>query len=219
MSSHLVSLLVCFVGDQVYTKMPTQLSTAVSDGVIVVVTLQVAAGLLSQCPLAAMAFLLMSTAASLGVVRYAQNHPSKTLVGYHQYMSWLGGVVSTNILAAAFYRQEGVSWAGNLHLICGLCVPLIDTRLPESVRDILTTIASGLPIVSILFLCMWEFNPYGIIGAVLYAGSSWIYLDKNKPYIWKMKRIDIFHYGVVLGNVAFMKGLSKTEMPIYYKRN
>ena len=199
--------------------MPAHLSTAASDGVIVVVTLQVAASLLSHCPLAAMSFLLMSTAASLGVVRYAQNHPSKTLVGYHQYLSWLVGVVSTNTLAAAFYRQEGVAWAGNLHLLCGLFLPLIDTRLTESMKDILTTIASSLPIVSILFLCVWEFNPYGIIGAVLYACSSWIYLDKSKPYIWKMKRVDMFHYGVVLGNVAFMKGLSKTEMPIYYKRN
>lgn len=200
-------------------KIPVHLSTAVSDGILVVVTLQVAAGLLSHCPLAAMAFLLMSTAASLGVVRFAQNEPGKTLVGYHQYMSWLAGIVSTNTLAAAFYRQEGVTWAGNLHLICGLLLPLIHTRFTESIQDIVTIAASSLPIVSILSLCVCEFNPYGIIGAVLYACSSWIYLNKRQLYIWKMKRVDIFHYGVILGNVAFMKGLSKIQMPIYYKRN
>ena len=199
--------------------MPAQLSTACSDGVLVVVTLQVAAGLLSQCPLAAMAFLLMATAASLGVFRFAQNEPSKTLIDYHQYLSWLAGVVSTNALAAAFYRQEGVVWAGNLHITCALCLPLIHTHLSDFLQDTATTVASSLPIVSILFFCVWEFNPYGIIGAVLYACSSWIYLNKCQPYIWKMKRVDIFHYILVLGNVAFMKGLSKAQAPIYFKRN
>ena len=199
--------------------MAAQRSTAFSDGVLAIVTLQLVAGLLPQCPLAAMAFLLMCTAASLGVFRFAQNNPHKSLIRGHQYLSWLAGVVSTNALAAAFYRQEGITWAGNMHIACGLCLPLVHDRLTKSVQDVATTIASSLPIMSIFSLCVWEFNPYGIIGAVLYACSSWIYRNKSQPYIWKMRREDVFHYMLVLGNIAFMKGLSKTETPIYFKRN
>ena len=199
--------------------MVVQRSTAFSDGVLAIVTLQLVAGLLPQCPLAAMAFLLMCTAALLGVFRFAQNEPPKSLIRGHQYLSWLAGVVSTNALAAAFYRQEGITWAGNMHIVCGLSLPLLHDRLTKSLQDVATTIASSLPIVSIFSLCAWEFNPYGIIGAVLYACSSWIYLNKSQPYIWKMRRVDIFHYMLVLGNIAFTKGLSKTETPIYFKRN
>ena len=192
-----------------------QLSTSVSDGVLVLSAIHACWRLLGSSLCGVIGFFLVGSAAACGVYRFALKSPSKDAVKVHKYMSWFASVVGMSYLAAAYYRQHDISVFANVHVALAFAMVLLRRYLTEKARGIATEVISGFAVVSLLVFSIFQFNPYGIIGAALYVISGLIIGTEGQLY--GIQRVDIFHYLLAVGTISLMLGLLRMASPVYYR--
>ncbi len=192
-----------------------QLSTSLSDGFLALSALHACSRLIYKSVCGALGFALVGAAAVCGIFRFGIKSPSSRLVSQHKYMSWIASVLGMSLLAAAYYRQENMAIFANGHVALALALVILQRYLAESVCSMATEIVSGLAVISMFILNIFQFNAYGFIGAGLYIFSGLVV--KTEGEIYCIPRVDIFHYLLVIANISLMLGLSETSAPIYYK--
>lgn len=195
--------------------MARQISTSVSDGVLAVVTLQVAWQVTTYSLTAALGFLIIGAAASCGTMRFAHSQPSTALVEKHTYLSWLGQVAGLPCIAVATHRLNGVGWVANVHMATALAVVFLHSRvLSDKALHITTEIVGTGAVLSVLLLNVLTTNMFGILGTLMYAFSGLV-IKTTGNWIG-IPRVDLFHYALAVANVALMMGLQPRREPIYY---
>lgn len=192
-----------------------QLSTSLSDGFLALSALHACTRLIYKSVCGVLGFSLVGAAAGFGVFRFGIKSPSPGLVSQHKYMSWIASVLGMSFLAAAYYRQENMPVFANGHLALALALVILQRYLTESVCSLATEVVSGLAVLSMFVLNIFQFNAYGFIGAGLYIFSGLVV--KTEGEIYCIPRVDIFHYFLVVANISLMLGLIETAAPIYYK--
>ncbi|XP_077982493.1 transmembrane protein 276-like [Glandiceps talaboti] len=191
-----------------------QLSVAISDFALAVTSLNAAFVILSVTKLGSFGFLLIGTAASCGVVRFASSSPPQHLIGLHAMFSWLAGTVGLSCIASALYRSHGQYMVSSAHLAASLALTAVTRILAPEVQDVASQAVSGAAVISILMFSLFKFNPYGLVGASMYVLSG---IVGTKGLLLGIKCVDWFHYILAFANVALMKALQKYEPLVFYR--
>lgn len=197
------------------TAMAQQLSTSISDGVLALSAFHACWRLLGSSLCGVIGFFLVGSAAACGTYRFAQKSPSKDSIEVHKYLAWFATVVGMSYLAAAYYRHEDVSVFANVHVALAFALVLLKRYLTEKACGLASEGTSGFALVSVLVFSVFQFNPYGIIGAALYIISGLVV--KTEGVLYGIPRVDIFHYLLAVANISLMLGLSRVATPVYYR--
>jgi len=195
--------------------MVAQISTAVSDAVLALVSLHTAQAVFETSLPAFTGFLLVGVAASAGVLRFRSPSPGRFLLNTHEFLSWTATVLGISCLAAAYHRVYLNVITANIHLALALAMCLLRGSLEERPLSICTEAVSSGAIVSILILSAFYNNPYAIIGSVAYALAG--LLIGVKGHIYSVLRVDVFHYILAVANVSLMIGLMRPQSLVYYR--
>ena len=195
--------------------MPSQLSTAVSDAVLALSAFHAASQVCYDSFYGMFGFILVGAAASAGVYRFGAPNPGINAINGHQYLSWLASTLGMSYIAAAYHRQYGVYFLANIHIAVAVALILLKQMLSDKILSAVTEVVSSSAVVVTLLMCVIQFNPYGLIGAGVYAAAG--LMVGTDGYLFKIPRVDLFHYALVIGNIALMMGLSNREVPLFYK--
>lgn len=195
--------------------MAREVSTAISDAVVVLSAINSAWNLKTSEPYAALGFLIIAAAASLGVLRFSQHNPVDSLIGWHKYMAWVSACLGLPLISLSYLRLAGYIWFANGHLAASAAVLLLQRFLSSEVTKPCGDILGGAAVVSILVCNIMNFNAHGLIGAVTYMVASLVVGTEGT--MRGLKRVDIFHYLLAVGNIAMMMGLNRTSDPVFYK--
>ena len=195
--------------------MSRQLSTAISDGFLAIISLHASLQVLGISLSGFVAFVIIGIAATFGTVRFTFANPSKDLIAYHQYMAWLGSVIGTPYLAAAFHKLENSVFISNIHLASGFALLVLQSFLSKKVKDISTEVVSSAAVLSLIGICLFSLNMTGAIGGACYVIAGLAIGTSGKLH--GIPRVDLFHYVLVIANIALMMGLQRDPQPVYYK--
>lgn len=102
-----------------------------------------------------------------------------------------------------------------MHIAAALALILLQGQLPEDSLSKATEAVSSAAILSTLLLAALMFNPYGIIGSVLYVVAGIVVGTKGALY--GVPCVDIFHYVLAIANIALMMGLARPQTLVYYR--
>ena len=193
------------------------MSTAISDFILAISAFHACYCLFDFNKYATAGFFIIGVAATLGVRKFSQHWPSMRIVNYHLKASWWATVFGTSAIAAGFHRLNYTHQFANIHMAVGLAVILLEGFFSYKTKDQVTTLVTVASLVSIIGICLTVFNPHGLIGAALYIlAGQFIGVTGT----WNgFARVDLFHYALALGNVAFMMALGGPQVPIYYRYN
>jgi hypothetical protein len=108
------------------------------------------------------------------------------------------------LIAASFSIKYRSDYGSQLHIISSIAGIMLSILLPKF-KDAYTHFASTLAILSILFQSFRADNVVAMAGAILYAVASTII--GTAGYLIGYLRIDIFHYFLVVANIAFVRAL------------
>lgn len=188
-------------------------STALSDAVLALSAFYTSMSVYRISTFAAVGFLLMASAASLGVLRFSQAYPSDSLVGRHKYMSKLTASFGLPMIAVAFLRQPLLTCvvltvAVSFFVFQQNLSPAVAAQVGEAIG------ASAMLIIIVQgFLCS---NMCSIFGVGVFAFAALVI--KTEGYFNSIPRVDLFHYALVLANVLLKEGLQFAQLPdVYYK--
>lgn len=185
-----------------------QLTTSVSDGLLMFVSLTAAFQMLtSQHFIATIGFTLIGCAACLGTARFSQKNASTRLVEYHSYMSWLAHCLGLSCISVSF------------HLITGYCI-LSTALVTVGIRQMssfersikIGEIVGSLAVVMILLRGIWTHNGFAIIGSMLIVIAGLI-VGTSGQLFNSIYRVDIFHVLLTIANVALMKAIVSHDLP------
>lgn len=194
--------------------MAPQYSTSLSDGVLVISALYTAVSVFSISSFASIGFLLMATAASIGVVRFSLDQPSNGLVTWHKFMSQLTASLGLPMIAVAYLRHWKPSVA-YLILIISLGFFAMQRYLSQKLVVQVGTVISAISMVTLLIQGFANYNVFAIFGVLLFAFA--VVVVKTEGYIYSILRVDIFHYVLVLANFVLLKGLQVYILPnVFY---
>ena len=195
--------------------MVAEISTAFSDAVLALSAFHSSYHLLAESYCGFVGFLLVGFAASAGAIRFGSRYPSRDLIGAHMYLSWLASVLGTSLLAAAYHRQATLYQVANAHLAAALTLTLLSSLFSDKIHHMISEGVSSSAVLSLLILSIFNFSPFGVIGAVVYIVAGLVIGTRGS---WLgLPRVDWFHYALLIGNVALMLGIKYKDGPIYYR--
>lgn len=194
--------------------MGRQYSTALSDLVLAYSALHAACSVISTNLYAFTGFMLICTAASLGVFRFASSKPSSQLLTWHKYMSWLSSVLGVSLIAIAYFRQFNLPTPANALASLAITLCILKPHLSEKVLSTASEIVSAIAILTIVLLNIFQLNALAVIGAGMYVVSGLVIGTEGE---WHgIAKVDLFHYALVVGNIGLMMGLNVDPIPVYY---
>lgn len=190
-------------------------STALSDAVLALSAFYTSLKVYRISSFATVGFLLMASAASLGVLRFSEAYPSDSLVSRHKYMSQLTASFGLPMIAVAFLRQ----WQPLLSYVV-LTVAVSFFVFQQSLSQAMVTqLGEAISASAMLMIVLQGFvcsNMYSIFGVGVFAFAALVI--KTEGYFDSIPRVDLFHYALVLANVLLKEGLQVAQLPdIYYK--
>lgn len=188
----------------------TELSIALSDFALSLSSFYGAGFVVQRNIHAALGFLLVGVAAGLGTIRFLNITPIRRrneVISVHSKLSWLATILGIPLIAAAFCIKYRKFNASQLHVISAMAGITFSILLPK-IKDACTMLPSSLAIFSILLHCIDSGNMLGVAGAALYAISST--LVGTSGHIFGIQRVNVFHYCLVIGNIAFYNALCVT---------
>ena len=112
--------------------------------------------------------------------------------------------IGVPLIAASFSIKYRSNYGFELHLITGIGGMLLSIFLPK-IKDACTSFASILAVLSILFQSFNADNVLAMSGAILYALASTVI--GTSGHLIGYLRIDIFHYFLVVANIALVRAL------------
>ena len=202
----------CLTGD---VRMDSQISTAISDGLLALTTLHAVYKVFIFSYMASLGFLIIAVAACLGTVYFTQQTPSNKLISWHKYITWLASVAGLPFVSCGYCHLGNGTILSNALLAGCLAVLLLQKQLAPEVKAMCGDIMGAFGLVVIAIVSMAGGNSYGIIGVVLYVACR--AAMKLNLQLTGIKTVDLFHFALMFGNIALMFGLTKEEKPIFYR--
>ncbi|XP_033103849.1 uncharacterized protein LOC117106574 [Anneissia japonica] len=183
--------------------MASEISVAISDGVLTLSALGPAVLLGPSNKYASAGFLLVATAAFLGVFRFGQSQAGHNLIYYHKLFTWLSTILGMNLLASGFYYANNHSTIASIHLVLAVVFTLGSLRTLNVIDEQRAeTVASTTAVLSFLFGSLLLRNPFGVLGMLLYAVSGAV---GTTGELMQVKRVNWFHYIFAFGTLTLLK--------------
>jgi hypothetical protein len=195
--------------------MVQQISTSISDAVLALVAMRACLGLLSINLFAALGFGMIASAATFGVIRFAQSTPSWNVLSWHKYLSWLSAASGVPFIAAGYFRQESISNISNLFLAAGVAFAVLRRYASDKLVQDGANVLAGAGMGAMLLDGICRLHMYTSVGAVFFIAAATAV--GTEGYLHGMKRVDIFHYLLALSVVAFTIGFNTSPAPIFFK--
>ncbi|KAL3858636.1 hypothetical protein ACJMK2_008906 [Sinanodonta woodiana] len=187
--------------------MSQQLSTSVSDFALVLSIVYVLYNWYHRSViLASVGLGIQALAASVGVVRFAMHRSNGTPVFYaHKFLSWLATALGMPLVAYSFCTHYRFDTLAIITMVFSATVVASAAFMPTKNREDLTQAASGLAVLSILFVCLVNMNLFGVAACIVYIISGLVIGSSGE--FAGIQRVDLLHYALVIGNVLFSMAL------------
>ncbi|KAL8575930.1 hypothetical protein ACOMHN_027328 [Nucella lapillus] len=180
--------------------MARQLSTAVSDLVLLLSVLHFVYCVFWENLFASLGLSIQGVAAGLGVYRFAMDRPDYNITNYHKMMSWVAQVVGVPLLGVGF-AYDTMPLMANIIFLFVIAAVVVSRFVDDGLRKLLTEAASGFGMLTIILVSLRYFNLYGLIGAASYVASGLVIGSEGNMH--GVPRVDILHYVLAVGNVFF----------------
>lgn len=192
--------------------MPRQLSTSLSDLILAISAFYVANQLYNHHLKPSIGLIIQGIAASVGIIRFSMENPEGSLIFKgHKFFSWLAATFGVPTIALGFCGIYGSAVLANKIIIFVGIVAVSSFFLPTNMRQLTTQAVSGFAMLTILLLCFMNRNWYGLGAAVLYVVSGLI--GGSDGQIGPFYKVDILHYGLVIGNLMFWYSFPTVDPP------
>ena len=187
-----------------------QYSTAISDGVLAIITLVMSGKLLAASRLyAASGFSIVTAAAVFGVMRFSQVCPSNGLVSWHRYLSWLAQAVGMSLVSASFVQNHN-PFLSSVIVMLPIAIAILQGRiLSTSLCATVGELVGSVAVVAICIVGCVTANGFAIVGVTLTAFAGVVV--KTEGQIGGILRVDVFHYLLAIANIALTKGLAQYD--------
>lgn len=188
--------------------MARQLSTSVSDAFLALSVVYVVFILFNNGQLfASLGLTLQGIAAVAGVIRFASLRSEMGPVfRTHKFLSWLATAAGVPFLSYQFCSNyEALTTGHALGAFSGM-VTLTSQFMNAENKQLFTQASSGLGMLIILILTITYRNINGVIAALIYVLTGAIIGSEGN--IKGVLRIDILHYGLMVGNLFFLWALT-----------
>ncbi len=159
-----------------------------------------------------LAFLLIGTAASFGVLRFAC---VPLTVGPHDFFTNLAAFLAAPFLGlCAFAWVRGLDEHGLALGASLLAFNYVLFHWVMNMKQIYTLVAGGLAMALVLYLGVLHINgDAGQVGVLLVCGSllyvlAGVVVGTNGTYFGLIPRVDVFHYALAVANLAIGLGLA-----------
>ncbi|GAB1603173.1 uncharacterized protein LOC115221465 [Argonauta hians] len=183
-----------------------QLSTAVSDLFLAASAYFVAISLKDLNVIAALGIFIQGMAASIGVFRFSMSKPYNDITRAHTLFSLIATMVGIPLLSVGFclhYRFSVLSWI--ISSICFLAVTFSFFMDMPVIRSISEATAS-LALITIIVLSLYHNNMLALLGCIIFIFSGLVIGVDGSWF--GIPRIDLLHYVLIFGNLAFYKSLT-----------
>lgn len=182
-----------------------QISTAISDLVLAISASFVALHVMPNHPFAAIGISFQGLAALIGIVRFSMDPCNRLVFDAHKTASWVATLVSLPGLATGFYNHFAVPYLTLIMmLLCGF-IFFFGCYMEKEVRKNVAEMFAGLSVLSVIVICLYHQYVIGLVACALYVLAGTVGAEGSFAGI---PRVDILHYLLVVGNVAFMKALT-----------
>ncbi|XP_041375581.1 uncharacterized protein LOC121388350 [Gigantopelta aegis] len=188
--------------------MGRQLTTAISDGVLALTCYRLVLYLMIPSIYAGLGFAIQAVAATVGVLRFASDRPSNTVVRWHDYSSWFAAVAGMPLIAVAFCKYV-LPYMMNFNFMASMGLILMNGAMDTNMQKLSKQAVSGFAMLTILLSCFYSANVYGFVAAALYVVAAPITGLDGNIHIgrYNIPRLDAFHYVLVAANLLFFKAL------------
>ena len=194
-----------------------QISTAISDLFLSLISLHASHRLHEDTVPASLAFFIHSFAAALGVLHFGVFPRYAYLTKTHKYFSWLGNVLSCPLIAMSFCKHEEFNRLGNFFLALGISSIVVCSFMRTEFKEQIAQLLSTTSMVTVLLLSLYKFKPYGIIGTLLYSVAGLAVGVNGTCSRVNIPCVDVFHYVLCLGNLSLMLALVNKTTLVYYR--
>ena len=181
-------------------------STSLSDALLALCSLYIAWKLCITNLFPAIAFTLIALAATCGCLRFAGIRWPSQLISWHKYLSWASGAFGVPCIVVGYCRISYLNMAANI-LLCLAITTLLIEKFMNDKRFIETVVlfVNASAVLTCLYTCLFvRFSLCGCLGIVLYVLAGTVV--KTEGYYGSIPKVDIFHYMLAIGNVAFFCG-------------
>lgn len=187
--------------------MARYISTAVSDFFLACSIVFVVYHLYqASVPYAAIGLTVQGVAASVGVVRFSMLRSEMGPVfRTHKFMAWLSTTAGMGLVSYEFCLKYEAVTTGHLVMSFAIIVTMTTQFINAENKKLFVEACSGLGLLTVLILSVCYYNIYGAAAAFIYILSGAVIGSEGK--LLGLPRVDLLHYGLILGNVAFMKAL------------
>lgn len=181
-----------------------QISAAVSDIFLALSAYFAAISLHSAHPMAAIGISIQGFAALIGVARFSADSPDSLIVDAHAVASWLSTLATVPGLATGFCNYFNVPYFSYLLVLLSCITFIYSCYMDKEVRKNIAEMVAGFSLLSIILLCLYYGQKIGLTACAVYILAAGIGTEGS---IAGIPKIDILHYGLVLGNMAFIEAL------------
>lgn len=186
--------------------MPRQLSTSLSDLILAISAFYVGHSLYNTDFKPAVGLIIQGMAATVGIVRFSMENPEGSFIFKgHKLLSWVAATFGIPAIALGFCDMYGSTVLANKIIIFVAIVAVLSFFLPSRIRQLTTEAVSGFSMLTILILCFMFKNWLGFSAGVFYVVSGLV--GGSDGQIGPLYKVDILHYGLVVGNTLFMYAL------------
>ena len=195
-------------GKQSSSAMARQLSTSVSDFILACSVLYAVLNMLHHSQFySATGLGIQGLAASAGVVRFSMLRSEMGPVyRTHKFLSWLAAAAGPGLISYQFCLKYEAMTTGHLVIAFAGLVTLSAQFMTADNKKLFTEASSGLGTLVVLILSGCYFNYFGILAALIYILSGAVIGSEGQ--LMGILRIDLLHYGLVVGNLSFLWALT-----------
>lgn len=181
-------------------------STSLSDALLAISAFCVARQLQAVMLWPTVGFILIGLAATIGCIRFAGLTYPAQLVSWHKYLSWVSNAFGVPAIVVGYCKLARLNSIANAVLCMAMAVLVMEKYVKDKkFIDRATLGVSGIATLLCLIVCLFvRFSLGGLIGMSLYVYAGLVV--KTIGYYGAIPRVDVFHYLLAVGNVAFLYG-------------
>jgi len=150
-------------------------------------------------------FLLIASAATLGVFRFGKRDIPDWLAWWHTFLSGVAGYVGTSLLASQYQASQYSSpELATCHLLSSLLPILAIVVGSENFKEVSSQLISTTSVLSVLVGGIYNGKWLPVYGSLLAAVAS--LLDRS-GHILGLPCVDYLHYLLSVANIFLVQGL------------
>lgn len=181
-----------------------QISAAVSDFFLALSAYFAAVCLYSSHPISAIGISLQGFAALIGIFRYAADSPDSLIVDVHAVVCSMATLSALPGFATGFCNYFNLPYMGYLIVLLSCITFIFGCFMDKEVRQNIAEMVAGFSLLCIILFCLYYGHKIGLTACAVYILAAGVGTEGS---IAGIPKIDILHYGLVLGNMAFIEAL------------